>query len=134
MKSLIIFVVAFMLTGCAVVAEPFKMLWGSSTRALEQARPDAIRATFPFALAECMSYVRKIVTDNRITIFIDNPQRDFLVLIHIPGSVDTTEVGIFFAEEGTPGQDALTRIEVSSLSRTAKEAVSTLIFSELKKL
>jgi len=52
-----------------------------------------------------------------------------MVLIGVPGSVDSTEVGVFF----DPSQEGQIKIDVSSLSSVAKVTAAELIFTELNK-
>ena len=47
----------------------------------------------------------------------------------IAGNVDTTEVGIFFDDMG----QGTVRVEISSLSSTAKRKVAKAVFAELEK-
>ena len=82
-----------LLSGCAAVdggMELAKTIWGSSTRALEEAR-------------------------------------GYLVLMGIKGSVNTTEVGVFFVEVN----DTQTRVEIASLSTNAKRLVAKSLFHGL---
>jgi hypothetical protein len=60
-------------------------------------------------------------------IFIKDSKKHRLVVMGIAGNVETTEVGIFFT------QPTLTtvKIEVSSLSSSAKRTVSEKTFEEL---
>ena len=54
--------------------------------------------------------------------------RSFMVVMNIPGCVDTTEVGVFFTD--LPRQQGV-KVELSSRSSPAKKAVAKVLFSEL---
>ena len=109
--------------------ETAKTIWGSSTRALEEARKDALRKTYETNFTECFDAVLTIADDADYLVFIKDRNKRHLVVMGIPGNVDTTEVGIFFAElEGLK-----TEVEITSLSTTAKEKVAAVVFENLDK-
>jgi len=154
----IVAVAAILLSGCASVKEFAKSVWGSSTRALEEARSEAEGKTFRCSLDECFDavlvltekeivkpvvaedqeteedqellYVEKLdamVEVSPLDLFIKDRKRSLLVVMGVPGSVDTTEVGIFF----DPQADGNVRVEVSSLSTNAKQITAKMVFSKL---
>ena len=140
-----------------------KTFWGSSTRALEEARTTATIKNFQCDFNECFDEILKLNNpesetltyvdyehagdkpltlpsmdissmDNRVEtkprqfyVFIQDQIKKHLVVIDVPGSVDTTEVGIFFV----PLSDKNLRLEVSSLSSRAKKTVSDIVFGVL---
>ena len=163
------------LSGCAIISEPFKVLWGSSTRALENARDEAMTKTYHCDFDTCYDAVLEIVRgasfqsvakpekseesnesnqssrtpsslstaqagsqntlntvslNSQYTIFINDRLKKHIVVMGIPGNVDTTEVGIFFAATASSG---ISKIDISSLSSTAKEKVAHVIFDGLDK-
>ena len=143
-----IFCILAAATGCARLMDTPKVIWGSSTRALEEARIDAVSKTYRCSYNDCFDAVLALqldkknakpeVTENEdfivekppkgyFDVFIKNRKKGHIVVVGIPGSVDTTEVGIFFS------QPTLTsvKIEVSSLSTSAKLNVSERVFQEL---
>jgi len=63
----------------------------------------------------------------KFTIFIKNAQKKHLVIFNLPGSVDTTEVGVFFV----PLENGRVKIDISSLSTNAKRTAAEIIFPEL---
>ena len=67
---------------------------------------------------------------SQYTIFINDRLKKHIVVMGIPGNVDTTEVGIFFAAAASSG---ISKIDISSLSSTAKEKVAKVIFEGLDK-
>jgi signal recognition particle GTPase len=118
------------LTGCGHVSEFSKTVWGSSTRALEQARVNGIVKTYDCSVSRCYDEVLQIVKENEYQIFIDNKAKATIVVMGIPGSVNTTEVGIFFSDIS----DSQTKIYVSSLSTNAKRKVAYAIFPQLDEI
>ncbi|MFA5060584.1 MAG: hypothetical protein WC676_08160 [Candidatus Omnitrophota bacterium] len=152
MKKLsVLIALVFILTGCARVTEVTKALWGSSTRALEDSRVDAISKTFPCSFDDSFNEVLKIaaagvpapvLTDAdddananasvsaeevKLTVFIKDRKRSRIVLMNIPNSIPTTEVGVFFLSLG-PSE---TKIEIASLSPSAKTTAAEILFSRL---
>ena len=142
------------LTGC----EMTKKILGTSTQALQEARVDAFAKTYQCSFNECYEAVLALQRINRGTysldqstelldhetyrrdqsqpvaegdgifdIFQQDRVRGIIVVMGIKGNVDTTEVGIFFDKIDA----SQTRIEVSSLSSTAKRKVADGIFAEL---
>ncbi|MCA9406903.1 MAG: hypothetical protein KC684_10220 [Candidatus Omnitrophica bacterium] len=153
----------FCLGGCSPL-EMVKTIWGSSTRALENARVDAITQSFECGIDECFDAVLALKRDDktRVTyhrikeleaqednltdtekveleelyeksvegyfdVFLQNRVKSHIVVMGVDGNVDTTEVGIFFIPEG----QSSVRIEVSSLSSSAKKTVADAVFAKL---
>ena len=56
-----------------------------------------------------------------------DPRQAYVIVMGVPGCVDTTEVGIFFDALS----DHQTKIDVSSLSSRAKREVARIIFDEM---
>ena len=127
---LIVFVIAAAvnLWGCGWLSEAPKVVWGSSTKALEEARAEAVQGTFLCSSNECFNEVLNIAGEEEYVLFIVNKLRHHIVLMGIPGSVGTTEVGVFFE----PQNDKETRIDISSLSSNAKRNLSNALFSKLE--
>ena len=120
--------------GCGRISdslvEPAKVLWGSSTRALENARSSAIRKTYQCPYSQCYETVLEIVKKNEWAVFIDDPVKRHIVILGIKGSVNTTEVGIFFS--GLSKKNIT--IEVTSLSTLAKRKVAEILFAALDQI
>lgn len=153
--SAMVFLVLIFLGGCSQVMETSKVIWGSSTKALEKARVDAIDKTYHCSFDDCFDavlglsrekpvYVRSYneegkeideegqvveepVSTGDFDVFIKNRAKRHIVVMGIAGSVDSTEVGIFFS------QPSLTtiKLEISSLSSSAKRKVAQMVFDEL---
>lgn len=161
-----------------------KVIWGNSTRALEEARAEAISKTFSCAFDACFDAVvalgdawtaPEVVEEERentvltgmpvpdpgqkaaasenpgpsvedaaatpsgqdeadavvipqlpYIVFFHDRQEQHVVVVGVPGSVDSTEVGIFF--ENTPRG---VQVEIASLSSHAKRTVSASVFKAL---
>jgi hypothetical protein len=116
--------------GCEHVTEPVKTLWGSSTRALEEARAEALSEVYSCKLEDCFEAVVNIAREEEMVIFINDRVKKHIVLMGVKGSVDTTEVGVFFSRR----EDQKIKVEVSSLSRNAKRTVAGTIFPALRKI
>lgn len=140
--------------GCSSVKETAKVLWGSSTKALEEAREEAVSKVLNCPYEDCYEAVLKIFrkekevsedsTPGAVTsllenaelipsatqpfhIFLNDPIKGVIVVMGIPGNVDTTEVGIFL----TKLNNRVTRIEIASLSTSAKMKVADIVFNAL---
>jgi signal recognition particle GTPase len=116
-----------LLAGCAPTVEFSKTIWGSSTRALEKARVNGIVKTYDHPVSRCYDEVLKAVTEAEYKVFIEDKPKATIVIMGIKGSVNTTQVGIFFSET----EDNKTKIYVSSLSSNAKRKAAEKIFSKL---
>ena len=117
------------LSGCARVFDIPKAFWGSSTRALEEARVDAITKTYSCNFRQCYQAVLLVAEEKEYMVFIKDMYKQVIVLMKVPGTVDTTEIGIFFTELN----ENQVKIYVSSLSSHAKRIVADILFSELDK-
>ncbi len=125
--KLVVLVLVVGLAGCGTVQEFSKTLWGSSTRVLEEARSNAITKTYDQDYWKCIRASIEFLEKKKYVIFKRDEIRGYLVVMGIPGSVDTTEVGVFFVELN----DHQTRIELSSLSTNAKRLLSKPLFHGL---
>lgn len=132
-KNFLLFVFLWsflMLGGCARITETVKVMWGSSTKALEESRWQATSKTFACSLAACKEHIANIAREETLQVFMDNPKKKLMIVMGIPGSISTTEVGIFFS----PVDSKKTKIEVTSLSLQAQETAAQIFFSHLKKV
>ena len=132
----LILLVSLPLCSCAPVAETTKTLWGSSTRALENARTEAISKIYSCTIDECfdgaLSLGRnyenlKPINDKFYDVFLQDRIKSHMVVMGIKGNVNTTEVGIFFSQIS----ETKTKIEITSLSSNAKQKVADALFEEL---
>jgi pimeloyl-ACP methyl ester carboxylesterase len=65
--------------------------------------------------------------DQKFTLFAEDPRKRYMILMGVPESVDTTEVGVFFDSLGY----GKTKIDISSLSSRAKRIAAEMIFQKL---
>lgn len=159
MKYLIVMLVllfgVFLVSGCSYIKDIPKNIWGSSTRALENARGDALQKEFKCEFDACFdavlsltrAYVPPKIIEaeedeeeeeeeeedtisvfNGFALFIKDRAKKHIVVMGVPGSINTTEVGIFFTK-----LDNAVRVEVSSLSANAKRVAAEIIFEALGK-
>ena len=122
-------VLVLIFSGCASIHEAGKTVWGSSIRQLEKHRAQAISRTYHKGYWDCSQATLKVIEENKYTIFQKDEIKGYIVIMGVPGYVDTTEVGIFFVEVS----DNEVRIELSSLSTNAKRAVAKALFKALDK-
>ena len=116
-------------SGCASTIEAIKAVLGSSTKALEEARVEALSQTYACDYDQCFDAVIDLAKEKKLTVFIKDRKKSRIVLMGIPGSVDTTEVGVFFLSFG-PQE---TKLEVASLSLSARDKVAEMVFENLSK-
>jgi hypothetical protein len=112
-------------SGCAAITEGAKGVAGISTRALEEARKDAITKAFNYDYFTCYTKILDILKQIDAYIYTQDIKRH-MIAIYV-SEQDTTPVGLFFKEIDANN----TQIEVSSPSTYAKELISTKIFSAL---
>ncbi len=130
MKNKYLFILfCFIFLGCARILDTPKVIWGSSTRALENYRDTASVKSYNTFLNISFDEVLEIANDEELEVFINDFKKGVIVLMHIPGSGKTTEVGVFF----TSLRVKETKIEIVSLSSIAQKTAADLIFSELDK-
>ncbi len=116
--------------GCSHLQEKAKVVWGSSTKALEEARINGERHSFPCTVQMCFDQAVVAVRGVSYDIFINNPTHHVLVVMGVPGSIKTTEVGIFFEVI----DDNETLVQVASLSHRARRVVAATVFEHLKEV
>jgi len=129
----IILGMALFLSGC----ETIKIMLGTSIKHLEKARVDGVTMSFDCAFEECFDAVLSLATNEDMgdsmsgekpfEVFKKDRVKSYIVVMGLQGNIDTTEAGVFFTTLEGQG----TKIEVSSLSISAKEKVSKAVFREL---
>jgi len=130
MRFILIITIIFLCSSCVVwdnTLEVGKTIWGSSTRALEKARDKAMTKTYDKSYWDCVRSAITVVNNKHWVIFKKDEIKGYLVIMGVKGNVNTTEIGIFFDELS----DAQTRIEISSLSTSAKRKVAKALFHGL---
>jgi uncharacterized protein YceK len=128
MKKTILVFAVFVLTGCATIADTPKNVIGFSTRDMEVALVKATTEDFQADFTGLFDTVLDVAKENKYYIFTQDEVRGLIVLMNIPGFVDTTEVGVFI----TPLKVGAFMVEVSSRSSPAKEAVAKVILGKLE--
>ncbi len=131
------FCLLFFCQGCSWLADMPRTLWGSSIRALEDARVNALSRSYICSFDDCFDAVLSLgrneskyvpYTKRKIfDVFLKDRIRACIVVMGIKGNIDTTEVGVFFYPSG---KNAI-RVDVSSLSSIAKQKVAEAVFKEL---
>lgn len=121
------------LTGC----EFAKVILGTSTRKLEEARRTAEVAKYECTFEQCFDAVLSLAHNGfagepvsgepYFDVFQKDRIKSYIVAMGVPGQINTTEVGIFFV---TLAPHTM-QIEVSSLSSGAKQKVARRVFQEL---
>lgn len=127
MRLLLLCSAVVLLSSCAAwdnTVEVGKTIWGSSTRALEQARDRAMTKSYDKSYWDCVRSAMAVVKKTKWMVFKKDEIKGYLVVMGIKGQVNTTEVGIFFDELS----DTRTKVEVSSLSTNAKRKVAKALF------
>ncbi len=92
-----------------------------------QARDKAITKTYDKPYWDCVRSAIAVVHKKHWVIFKKDEIKGYMVVMGVKGSVNTTEIGIFFDELS----DTQTRIEISSLSTNAKRKVAKALFHGL---
>jgi hypothetical protein len=100
-----------------------KTIWGSSTRVLDQARTNAITKTYDKGYWDCIKAATSVI-EKKYVLFKKDEVEGVMIVMGIPGAVNTTEVGVFFVEVN----DHQTRLELSSLSTNAKRLLAKGLF------
>jgi hypothetical protein len=129
MKSIwVVLVLAVFSAGCASLTDAPRKVIGISTRTLEHEKGASIYQSYDCDLSGCFSAVLEIADNARYHVFMKDQIRGLIVLMNIPGAVDTTEVGVFFTPD-PKGRGV--RVECSSRSSSAKRSVAQMLFGEL---
>ncbi|MBF0571913.1 MAG: hypothetical protein HQL12_08610 [Candidatus Omnitrophica bacterium] len=134
MRFILIIAILVLSSSCTVLehgadntVEFGKTIWGSSTRALEEARVKAITKTYNKTYWDCVRSAIAVIGNKKWVIFKKDEIKGYVVVMGVTGCVNTTEIGIFFDELS----DTQTRIEISSLSTNAKRKVAKGLFHGL---
>jgi hypothetical protein len=114
--------------GCSTFKDISKNTMGVSMRDLEAGKADSIYQVYSCDMGACFDAVADIARKNQYYVFMKDEIRGFIVLMNIPGCVDTTEVGVFFTE--LPNRQGV-KLELSSRSSPAKRTVAKVLFSAL---
>jgi hypothetical protein len=131
--------ISLFLAGCSPI-EFYRKIVGTSVQELDRARAEGFSRTYTCSFDQCFDAIltldRKLEKDpnkdqrENFVVYIQSRIRGYIVVMGIQGQVDTTEVAIFMENI----DDKTQRIDISSLSTTAKEKVAFLVFSKLDEL
>ena len=114
--------------GCSSFLDAPRNILGFSRRDVEASR---VRSSYQVYQVETLAVFNAIIAEfeaEKYYIFTKDEAGGFIMVMGIPGVVDTTEVGIFLTPMGD-GQGV--KVEVSSRSTPAKRVVAALLFSRL---
>ncbi len=128
MNVVLICLFILIFSGCANLKEVGKGILGTSTKQLEEARPQAIKKVFNYEYKVCYNKVSKALTNIQSYVYAKNEAKKMLA-IYVSSS-DTTVVGVFFKEINSNS----TQIEIASPSTYAKELIANKLFLELENL
>lgn len=126
MRPLVLFLCVLILSGCASVKEAAKGIAGSSTKVLEEGRPQAIKQQVNYGQEDCYNKSKEILIESGAYIYAKSKE---MIAVYVSES-DTTPVGVFF--KGVDNSN--TEISVSSPSLYAKELIAKILSLELDKL
>lgn len=138
-KILILIYISIIISSCAWVQDFPRTAWGSSIRVLSAKRSEAASDVFLCDREKCFDFVVGLTRpfgskeegdSGKVILFAKDPKKNYLIVMGVPGNVDTTEVGVFFDQ--LPDQQ--TRIEISSLSLRAKDAAAEMIFKRISEV
>ena len=128
MKRSILLFVVFIFSGCATIAEAPKSVIGISTRDVDKVRASAATGVFQGDFTNIYDAVLAVAKESSFYVFSQDEVRGVIVLMNIPGYVDTTEVGVFIS----PLKSGEFKVEVSSRSSPAREDVAKIILGKLE--
>ena len=113
-----------------------KIIWGSSTKELQEARVRAVSKVYKCSFDQCYDAVLSLAineeelepfTKKLYEVFLKDPIKGIVVVMGIKGNIDTTEVGIFLTEL----EDNMLEIDIASSSSSAKRKAVDIVFNEL---
>lgn len=131
MKNVLMLLCVLPLIGCAALWDAPKNIVGFSTRSLEAARVNASYQSYAASQEDIFRAVLDISVKEKYNVFMKDEIRGMIVVMGIPGAVDTTEVGIFITQTSKPG---VVKVELSSRSSPAKRTVALAVLNKLGEL
>jgi len=123
-------IISLSILGCAKIKEFPRILWGSSTKALDEARHRGVSKNYNCNIELCFEDVLELAKKEGLEIYIKDHKRWLIVVMGLKDSIETTEVGLFFSAIGSKE----TKIEVVSLSDSAQKTAATMFFKGLDKI
>ncbi|MBF0619955.1 MAG: hypothetical protein HQL19_07300 [Candidatus Omnitrophica bacterium] len=128
MNKYILLISVVIFSGCASFWDAPRNVVGVSTRALENARKDSVFQVYACEYADCFNAVVDSAEKSKYIVFMKDQIRGLVVIMNIPGVVDTTEVGVFIAPLANHKG---VKVELSSRSTPARRAVAQILFTDL---
>ncbi len=122
-KLALCFVFVSFLAGCASLKEDGKRIWGTSIAHLEAARSSGQSMVVTSDPKTVFAQVLGILKEAKANAYLVDPDQRYIAAMGFVGSVDSTQVGIFF----TPQEGGGTRLEVASMSPRLVEHVFKLL-------
>ena len=126
-KILLVWLLGISLVGCAGMKECAKGIAGTSTKILEEERPNAITKVVRQDYFACYNNILRTLKDIGAYVYDQDLKKDMIAFY--VSEEDTTPVGIFFKHLDANN----TQVEVISPSTSAKELIAEKIFAVLDK-
>jgi len=127
----LVFILILSLLPTGAHASPWELItdfFGPSVSKLERIKDKGAVRTYSIPYDEAFDKVLALIKEYKLTAWGKNRKKGYIVVIDVPKQVDTTQVGIFFESTEQGG----TKITISSLSSTALNRVSSMIFGGLE--
>lgn len=121
-RSLLAVLSLALLCGCAILKDPA----GRGVQSVYDARPMAKSRVVPGKVEDVYRKVLAIADGYGWEVFRELPEEHLVVFDHIPGSVDTTQVGVFCTES-----DNGVLVEVSCQALFSRELAAKALFQRL---
>jgi len=116
--------------GCASMQEAGKKIWGTSIEHLEKVRPQGKSETFALSMDDCFARAEEVLKYAGAEVYLSMKDKGYLTAMNFKGSVNTTQVGIFFTDTG----DGRTKVEIASMSPRLVREVAEMVFEGLNNL
>ncbi len=121
--------IVLLLSGCALIKDTPRTIIGYSFRDLESRREGALYQTYEGSLVDCYHAILMIAKEQKYTIYYQNLEKALVVLMDVPGAVNTTEVGLFLEVL----ENGRVKVEIASRSSFAKKTVANAFFDQIHK-
>jgi len=90
---------------------------------LERAKTTGTSKTFDGGISEVFDSMLSKLKENKITVYMSDKKKGYIVAIGFPKQTDTTRIGIFFDDAG-----GKTKVTLSSLSSSALIKAEGILF------
>lgn len=123
---LILFILSVSLSGCAPLRYSVDSIAGVNMQDLESERADRVTRSFNLPYQNSYDMIMETLKKNKITVYLSDINKGYIVAIGFPKQESTTRVGIFFDSIS----DDRTEITLSSLSSTCLVTAEPMIFGD----